>query len=268
VEGVSGGPRHASEPTARSHRRWLYSSRPKRAPRLSPEGARIQPTAMASSRGPPAILQAPRTMPDDAAFIRAIAAAPDDDAPRLVYADYLEETGDPAKAARAEFIRVQIEKARLVPDTPRWTELWHRDTALLEWARQWRAELPIVQGVRYWGFIRGFVEKIDAYNADQFVVAARTIFDSTPVRRLWIDDLSSVQVAALVAIDRLSDVCELELEINDPDTQTLDVLSDRGPWSSLRHLGVFVRNLPDTFRFEKSARRLRGVFRNQVKLVY
>src|SRR5262245_58863227 len=40
------------------------------------------------------------------AFLKAIAEAPDDDGPRLVYADWLEEHGDPA---RAEFIRVRCE---------------------------------------------------------------------------------------------------------------------------------------------------------------
>jgi uncharacterized protein (TIGR02996 family) len=44
----------------------------------------------------------------DAAFIRAILDAPDDDVPRLVYADWLDERGD---AARSEFVRVQCELA-------------------------------------------------------------------------------------------------------------------------------------------------------------
>lgn len=43
-------------------------------------------------------------------FIASIIVAPDDDAPRLIYADYLEENGD---GARAEFIRLQIELARI-----------------------------------------------------------------------------------------------------------------------------------------------------------
>ncbi|HVK11359.1 MAG TPA: TIGR02996 domain-containing protein [Gemmataceae bacterium] len=42
-------------------------------------------------------------------FLATIRAAPDDDAPRLVYADWLDEHGD---GARAEFIRVQCELAR------------------------------------------------------------------------------------------------------------------------------------------------------------
>src|SRR4051812_6366435 len=43
-------------------------------------------------------------MPDDDAFLRAIIDNPDDDLPRLVYADWLDEHGDPD---RAEFIRLQ-----------------------------------------------------------------------------------------------------------------------------------------------------------------
>ena len=44
------------------------------------------------------------------ALLTAIADSPDEDTPRLVYADWLDENGDPDKA---EFIRVQIELARL-----------------------------------------------------------------------------------------------------------------------------------------------------------
>jgi uncharacterized protein (TIGR02996 family) len=40
---------------------------------------------------------------EEGAFLRAIHAAPDDSAPRLVYADWLEERGDP----RADFIRLE-----------------------------------------------------------------------------------------------------------------------------------------------------------------
>jgi len=48
-------------------------------------------------------------MSDAAALLAAIRAAPDDDAPRLIYADWLEEHG---QRERAEFIRVQCELAR------------------------------------------------------------------------------------------------------------------------------------------------------------
>ncbi|HYT91149.1 MAG TPA: TIGR02996 domain-containing protein [Gemmataceae bacterium] len=44
-------------------------------------------------------------MNQDQALLRAVIDNPDDDGPRLVYADWLEEHGD---AERAEFIRIQI----------------------------------------------------------------------------------------------------------------------------------------------------------------
>ena len=47
--------------------------------------------------------------PDDA-FLQAIVEAPDDDTPRLIYADWLEERGDP----RGEFIRLQCRLDRLL----------------------------------------------------------------------------------------------------------------------------------------------------------
>ena len=50
---------------------------------------------------------------DEAAFLQTISAAPDDDLPRLVFADWLEERGD---AERAEFIRLQCELAS-APDS-------------------------------------------------------------------------------------------------------------------------------------------------------
>jgi uncharacterized protein (TIGR02996 family) len=44
---------------------------------------------------------------DDQSFLDAIASDPDENGPRLVYADYLSERGDPESIVRAEFIRVQ-----------------------------------------------------------------------------------------------------------------------------------------------------------------
>lgn len=52
----------------------------------------------------------PTDHPEYAALLRAIGAAPDDDTPRLVAADWLDEHGD---ADRAAFIRAQVELARL-----------------------------------------------------------------------------------------------------------------------------------------------------------
>jgi uncharacterized protein (TIGR02996 family) len=48
---------------------------------------------------------------DGDALLAAILANPDEDTPRLVFADYLQENGE---QARAEFVRVQMELARFV----------------------------------------------------------------------------------------------------------------------------------------------------------
>jgi uncharacterized protein (TIGR02996 family) len=64
--------------------------------------------------------------PECVALLRAIAATPDDDTPRLVFADWLDEnsTGD-ADAARAEFIRLSCtmkSKQRLSAAEGRWLD--------------------------------------------------------------------------------------------------------------------------------------------------
>ena len=67
-------------------------------------------------------------MTQDEAFLQSIGEDPDDDGPRLIYADWLEERGDP----RGEFIRVQVELARTPPSDPR-VPLWkEREAQLLE----------------------------------------------------------------------------------------------------------------------------------------
>lgn len=52
-------------------------------------------------------------MTDLDAILATVLDRPEDDTARLVYADALEDTGEPANCARAEFIRVQIEWSQL-----------------------------------------------------------------------------------------------------------------------------------------------------------
>jgi len=82
-------------------------------------------------------------MSDEKAFLTAIAANPLDDAPRLVYADWLDEQGDPAKTEHAEFIRVQCEMALLPVYDPRYAVLEQRANAILaSWQKEWRKPFP------------------------------------------------------------------------------------------------------------------------------
>jgi uncharacterized protein (TIGR02996 family) len=68
---------------------------------------------------------------DRDAFLAAIHDAPEDDAPRLVFADWLDENGEPE---RAEFIRIQVEmwreRERHEHVTPKLDELFLRQKEL------------------------------------------------------------------------------------------------------------------------------------------
>jgi len=55
-------------------------------------------------------------MSERAALLRTIRESPHDDAPRLVFADWLDETGIDADAARAEFIHLQCCDAKWLAD--------------------------------------------------------------------------------------------------------------------------------------------------------
>lgn len=77
-------------------------------------------------------------MSDREALIAGICAQPDEDTPRLAFADYLEEFGEPDRAA---FIRAQVELAR----TPAWEPFAVRarwQTPDLVTGKPFRKELP------------------------------------------------------------------------------------------------------------------------------
>jgi uncharacterized protein (TIGR02996 family) len=67
---------------------------------------------------------------DQSAFLSDIVEHPDDDTPRLVFADWLDDHGNDAQRAWADFIRVQIERARLPADDDRQAELEARERRL------------------------------------------------------------------------------------------------------------------------------------------
>jgi uncharacterized protein (TIGR02996 family) len=69
-------------------------------------------------------------MSDEAAFLNAILANPADDAPRLVYADWLDERGDALGSQKADFLRITC-RLLTVPAGPRrlLLEGWLREKA-------------------------------------------------------------------------------------------------------------------------------------------
>jgi uncharacterized protein (TIGR02996 family) len=118
-------------------------------------------------------------MTHDEAFLQAIIEAPEDDTPRLIYADWLEEHDQPE---RAEFIRVQVQLARLPEDDGRRPALKARERALLgEHETAWAG--PFRGLVESWKFRRGFVEQV-ATGAAKFLTQAERLFRLAPIRRV------------------------------------------------------------------------------------
>jgi uncharacterized protein (TIGR02996 family) len=116
---------------------------------------------------------------DEAALRAAVLAHPDDDTPRLVYADWCDDAGD---ADRAAFIRAQVEAARAEPWSPAAREAEARAAALLgqmvfEWEQSTGSAFRTPQ------FVRGFVEGIDAF-ADDAGDRLRAIRSANPLRRV------------------------------------------------------------------------------------
>jgi uncharacterized protein (TIGR02996 family) len=144
------------------------------------------------------------------AFLQRIRAFPDDDTPRLIFADWLEEQGDEAAAARAKFIRVQIALARLDDETvhekspPRRSERESAREALTAadrnlrkaFGEEWAAPFRVRQLTTYHEFRRGFVEMV-RISARQLIRRAHELFAAGPIREIDLIDVGGSLQAAL-----------------------------------------------------------------------
>jgi uncharacterized protein (TIGR02996 family) len=124
--------------------------------------------------------------PQREAFLQAIRENPDDDATHLIYADWLDENDEPA---RAEFIRAQCEKAHLPRWHRRWRVLaWREKVLLARHEHTWRAELPEIPGVAWGAFERGFVHEVTVQLAKTLSDRAEEILQAAPVRWACVAD--------------------------------------------------------------------------------
>src|SRR4051794_16651783 len=107
-------------------------------------------------------------------LLKDIIENPEDDAPRLIYADWLDDNGE---AERAEFIRAQIELSRTSERAPRRKELLAREAELWErHGESWRSQLPALRGVKWLDWSRGFVWGVRIDSASAFRSHAATVF--------------------------------------------------------------------------------------------
>jgi uncharacterized protein (TIGR02996 family) len=149
-------------------------------------------------------------MDQQQAFVQAIDEAPADDAPRLIFADWLDEHGQPD---RAEFIRVQCELERLWAGDKRAAELRRRSLALLaehetRWLGEW-ADLLV-----RWTFRRGFLDSV-VVTPGPFLNHGGELFRLHPVRQVaFVNDagrpIEEAAVAELAASPHLGRIRSLD----------------------------------------------------------
>jgi uncharacterized protein (TIGR02996 family) len=123
-------------------------------------------------------------MSDQLAFLQMIAEHPDDDVPRLVYADWLEETGEEIHIARAEFIRLQchLEQLRKLPreELEQYADLWKRQQELIDqYVESWLGSLGKIYNPVGFVFDRGFLGELIVN--DSFLYYAPVIESLHPI---------------------------------------------------------------------------------------
>jgi uncharacterized protein (TIGR02996 family) len=159
------------------------------------------------------------------ALYRAICSHPDEDTPRLAYADLIEEEGDSspnpslgAGAARAAFIRTQIELARVHEYDPLHvsTRQLHPDM-FTGWGMA--HTLPKVPDGYSWEkfeFRRGFPWKLGVRSPEAFGSDGTTVFDAAPIQALEILEVyarNRLNIATLADWPHLTRIHRLEFSL-------------------------------------------------------
>lgn len=169
----------------------------------------------------------------DREFIRAILEEPEDDAPRLIYADWLEEQGRPE---RAELIRLQLDRSGGAAEVP---ERRARERELVQIVEgQLEDELPL-RGVVFWGGVeRGMIARAIWPDVKSFVEEAGQMWEAAPVVRVGFLRLRPEDFALLERSPWFDHIRDLDLgrhpEVAGEATKWLASLAPRPRLSGLR----------------------------------
>lgn len=146
------------------------------------------------------------------ALYRAICADPDEDTPRLAFADLLEENDDPTRAA---FIRTQIALSRVPEYDP--LHVRTRQTNPDAFHGHGVAHtLPKVPGGYSWHrfeFRRGFPWKVGVLSLEAFVGSGASVFDLVPIQALEVNAQDRPDVAGLADWPHLARIRRLEFSV-------------------------------------------------------
>jgi uncharacterized protein (TIGR02996 family) len=197
--------------------------------------------------------------PEDA-FVTDILEHPDDDAPRLIFADWLEDHGGPGDAQRAEFIRIQCRRASLPPG-PDEQRLRRRAEELLRahW-EQWVRPLAELVGKAHgeawlhgpynpealYKFRRGFVFVLDL-PAQRFLERGADILRWAPLRQVRLFGAGGVapELAACPHLRWLERIDFTDYFSDPIDASDMAALAGSVYLDRLRGLGLYRNNLGD-----------------------
>ena len=182
------------------------------------------------------------TAAEESAFLSSIRVAERDDAPRLIYADFLADSNNPADRHRAEFIRLQLAVAKLPDDDPRRPDLKHRaDDLLHRFLTDWTAHLRgLATGFT---FHRGLLETVSV-DVPTFIARGEELFRRAPVRGVKFLDAAR-HVAALAECEHLTRVRDLGLCGADLGNGGLNVLLRSRNLSGVESLDLSFNGLDD-----------------------
>ncbi|MCH8150052.1 MAG: TIGR02996 domain-containing protein [Planctomycetes bacterium] len=167
-------------------------------------------------------------------LLKAVLAKPDDDKPRLAYADWCDARKDP----RGEFIRLQLKAAKLgrrngAPYRVEATALASKNRT--RWAR------GVIMYVDELEFHRGFVEHVET-SAERFLDSAERLFQSAPIRHLKLSG-SSTTLQQLFHSPHLASIRSLALPYCKLEDRDLEVLSSSPSLAQLRWLSLYQNNI-------------------------
>lgn len=169
-------------------------------------------------------------MSEQDAFFKEILANPADREVRLVFADWLEENGDP----RGELIRLQIQLEEMKPSDRGYGTVRKKERALFK-EHSLFGRLP--NRVSDWEFRAGFIEKIEL-TLTAFLKHAGEIFEHNPVQHAVLK-AKSAKLEKIAQVPELSRLRSLELRSNHLGNAGLRTLLESPHLTNLESLTVY-----------------------------
>ena len=187
-------------------------------------------------------------MVNEAELIRAILESPDEDAPRLAYADACQDK------SRADFIRVQLKRRAILGDIGNPRSLrYERISAELsdQYGAEWAKDIaPLVQAYSFWA---GFIEEVSV-SCDQFLKIAPDLFSRAPIRHLNLTSMNGR--ASEFSSPYLARIRSLVLDNCKLGNAEIEILSKSSLLADLRWLSL-ARNQIEFSGFQSMAKSTR-----------